>query len=101
MRLVILESPYAGDIERNEAYLARCIRDSILRSEAPFASHRMYPGALSEATERDLGIRAGYAWWKAAKAVVFYVDLGWSPGMHKARQRAKTMKMTVEERTIM
>lgn len=60
----------------------------------------MYPGALSEATEREKGIRAGFAWWKAAAKVVFYTDLGWSPGMHKAKQRANTMKMRIEERRL-
>jgi hypothetical protein len=100
MRLVILESPFAGDFRRNEDYLTRCIRDSVLRGEAPFASHRMYPGALSEATERDLGIRAGYSWWKVAAAIVFYTDYGWSPGMHKAKQRAKTMQILIEERRL-
>ena len=34
MRLVILESPYAGDIERNVAYARACLRDSLLRGEA-------------------------------------------------------------------
>lgn len=85
--LVIIESPYAGDVNLHEAYLRRCIRDSILRGEAPFASHRMYPGALSEETERGLGIECGFAWWRVAEFVAFYIDLGWSHGMHTARDR--------------
>jgi hypothetical protein len=28
-RLVILESPYAGDVEANVAYARRCLRDSL------------------------------------------------------------------------
>lgn len=88
MRPVIIESPYAGDIERNIIYLRRCIRDSIFRcGESPMASHRMFTDALSEETERALGIEAGYAWWKAAEMIVFYDDYGMSPGMKKAFDR--------------
>lgn len=37
MKLVILESPYAGDVEANVAYARRCVRDSLLRlSLAPW-----------------------------------------------------------------
>lgn len=84
---VIIESPYAGDIERNVKYLDECIRDSIKRGEFPFASHKMYPGALSEETERQQGIETGYAWWEVAAAVIFYVDYGMSSGMKAAWDR--------------
>lgn len=85
MRRVIIESPYAGDVERNLAYLRRCLADSLERGEAPFASHGLYtqPGVLNDDVpeERDHGIRAGFAWAEVADARVFYVDLGWSNGM--------------------
>jgi hypothetical protein len=106
MRLVIIESPFRG---RDEAqallfreYADRCIRDSIERGESPYASHRIIPGALDDSipAERDKGIRAGYAWWKHAAAIVFYVDNGMSEGMHKALQRAKTMQLLVEMRKL-
>lgn len=42
LRLVIVESPYAGDIEANVAYARRCLRDSLARGEAPIASHLLY-----------------------------------------------------------
>lgn len=35
MRRVILESPYAGDVEANIAYARRCIADCLRRGEAP------------------------------------------------------------------
>jgi hypothetical protein len=44
---VILESPYAGHVHRNKAYLQLCIRDCIARGEAAFASHQMYTGRRS------------------------------------------------------
>lgn len=102
MRLVIVESPYSGDLVTNLAYLRRCLRDAIARGESPYASHAIIPGALDDTipAERDLGIRCGYAWWKAAHLVAFYIDLGWSGGMRQALHRAKTMHMKIEERTI-
>ncbi|WP_277969286.1 hypothetical protein [Sphingomonas echinoides] len=88
MRLVILESPYAGDVERNVAYARACLADSLARGEAPIASHLLYtqPGVLNDesADERALGIAAGLAWKSVADAQVFYVDLGWSKGMSAA-----------------
>ena len=42
MRLVILESPYAGrdqaEIHGNVLYARACLRDCLLRGEAPLAS---------------------------------------------------------------
>lgn len=103
MRLVIIESPFAGDLERNYEYLQFAIADSIHRGESPYASHKLITGALDDdiPEERDLGIRAGYAWWKHAATIIFYVDYGMSPGMHKALQRAKTMQMATEMRKIL
>lgn len=102
MRLAIIESPYRGDIERNLAYLRQCIRDSVQRGESPYASHLILPGALDDAdpVERDRGIRCGYAWWRYAHIVAFYVDLGWSEGMKKALHRAKTMQVKWEFRCL-
>lgn len=39
---VILESPYAGEIDRNIRYARACVRDSLLRGESPIASHLLY-----------------------------------------------------------
>lgn len=83
MRLVIIESPYAGNVERNRRYLLRCIRDCLARGESPYASHLMLTTALVDAdvNERDLGIRAGFAWRGVADATVIYTDHGISTGM--------------------
>lgn len=87
MKLVIIESPYAGDVERNLRYLRECLRDSVARGESPYASHRMLTDALDDTipTEREAGIKAGLAWAGVADEIVFYVDLGWSGGMKAAR----------------
>ena len=102
MRRVIIESPFAGDIPRNLAYARRAIRDSILRGESPYASHLIIPGALSDhiASERNLGIRCGYAWWGAASLIAFYTDLGWSRGMNAALVRAISLDIKWEERSL-
>lgn len=85
MKRVIVESPYAGDVELNLRYLRACLADCLKRGEAPFASHAIYtqPGVLDDTKpeERDLGIRAGFAWRTMADATVVYTDLGMSRGM--------------------
>lgn len=88
MPLVILESPYAGDVRENVAYARRAMLDSLSRGEAPIASHLLYPQALDDLIpgERRLGIEAGLAWRRVADLAVFYEDRGWSPGMLAARE---------------
>jgi hypothetical protein len=86
LKLVILESPYAGDVERNIEYAKRCLCDSLNRGEAPIASHLLYTQVLSDDVEeeRNLGINAGLAWSLVADYHVFYIDYGMSRGMLKA-----------------
>jgi len=85
MRRVIVETPYAGDIERNLKFLRACMRDCLLRGEAPFASHGLYtqPGVLRDEIpeERRLGMEAGFVWRPVADATVVYTNLGISRGM--------------------
>jgi hypothetical protein len=91
MKLVIVESPYAGDIELNLRYARAALADCLSRGEAPYASHLLYtqPGVLCDDTpeERALGIEAGLSWGRVASKAVFYVDLGISPGMRLAAER--------------
>ena len=104
MRLVIVESPYAGDIERNVRYARACLRDCLLRGEAPFASHLLYTqdGVLRDAVprERSLGITAGLAWGSMARATIVYTDLGITEGMTKGTSRAFKQGRSVEYRQL-
>lgn len=104
MRLVILESPYAGEVEANVAYARAAVRDSLARGEAPIASHLLYtqPGILDDLVpdERAQGIAAGLAWRTKADAAVFYVDRGWSRGMLEARALYDREGKPYEERTL-
>lgn len=104
MKLVIIESPYAGDIQKNVEYARAAIKDSLNRDEAPIASHLLYtqPGILDDgkAEERAKGIAAGHAWMSSADKVAFYVDHGISPGMLQAVEKAKRLGIAVEYRRI-
>lgn len=101
MRLVIIESPYAGDIEANVLYARAAMLDCLSRGEAPIASHLLYtqPGVLddNDPLMRDLGIRAGLAWASVTEGAVFYLDRGWSRGMSAAQafyaERGTPMEM--------
>ena len=85
MKLVILESPYAGDVVRNVLYARACIRDALLKGYAPIASHLLYtqPGVLNDdiPDERTHGIEAGLAWRSVAEGSLVYTDRGISRGM--------------------
>ena len=104
MRLVILESPYAGDVERNIAYARACLLDSLLRGEAPISSHLLYtqPGVLDDAVskERQIGIAAGLAWRRVAEASVVYTDLGITSGMQHGIAEAQAAGLIVEYRSL-
>ena len=104
MRLVIIESPYAGDIEANVAYARACVRDSLGRGEAPIASHLLYtqPGILRDdiPAERQWGIAAGLAWRNVADASVVYTDRGISAGMEHGIAAAREAGKPVEFRSL-
>ena len=104
MKLVILESPFAGDVEKNIEYARACVRDSLLRGEAPIASHLLYtqPGVLNDdvPAERQHGIDAGLAWRAVADGSVVYTDLGISKGMEYGIAAAKAAGKTIEFREI-
>lgn len=104
MKRVILESPYAGDIEANLKYARACTYDSLKRGEAPIASHLLYTqeGILKDCIpeERSLGISAGLAWLDVADLHVFYVDRGWSSGMLSAKKFAEEGHKPLEIRYL-
>ena len=104
LRRVIVESPYAGDVEANIEYARRCVRDCLKRGEAPIASHLLLtqPGILDDAVpeERALGIAAGHAWFEGAEACVVYQDRGYSQGMHQGIAAAITAGVPVEYRWL-
>jgi hypothetical protein len=102
--IVIVESPYShADACR---YLACCLLDSILRGEAPIASHALYPLALPEHCEsyggrtgREIGLSLRDE--LAGKHVcVRYVDLGITPGMQRPGRYIPDRTLEGEARRI-
>jgi hypothetical protein len=100
--LVIVESPYAGDVEANIAYARKCVADSLVRGEAPICSHLLFPQLLddSDPAQRQLGIEAGLAWYRVADKCVVYADRGWSSGMYKGALRAAEHHVAIEVRYL-
>lgn len=101
---VLVESPYAGDVNTNIRYARACLRDCFLRGELPFASHLLYTqdGILDDdiPEERALGIDAGLAWGESAEKTVVYTDLGISKGMQYGIANAQSLNRPVEYRTL-
>lgn len=101
---VLVESPFAGDVEENIRYARKCMADCFQRGEAPFASHLLYtqPGILNDAIpeERRLGIDAGLIWGSMADKTVVYVDRGISSGMKYGIANAEAAGRPIEYRTV-
>ena len=102
--IVIIESPYAGDIERNTAYARAALFDCLERGEAPYASHLLYTqvGVLDDSNhaQRERGMAAGWAFLRCADRVVVYSDLGVSDGMRRGIQRAEHHGLEIEYRSL-
>lgn len=106
---VVLETPYRGnnnygDLERNIRYARLCMRDCLMRGEAPFPSHLLYTqeGVLDDTIprERRRGIDAGHAWARKGKYTLIYTDLGISDGMEEGIERSKKEGRPVKFRSL-
>lgn len=104
MKRVVIESPYAGDVQRNAMYAIAAVKDSLSRGEAPIASHLLFAenGIVDESDPngRRLGIGAGLAWVPVADLMAFYIDYGESEGMREARLLAEELGIPTEFRKI-
>lgn len=105
MKLVVIESPYAGNVEGNLEYGRMCLRDSLMRGEAPIASHLLYTqeGVLDDKDpiERALGMAAGFDWNAKADLIAVYQDRGISKGMEEGIGYAQSLGIPVEYRRIL
>jgi hypothetical protein len=104
MKRVLIESPFAGDVQRNIRYAKACVMDCLKRGEAPYASHLFFTleGLLDDniPEERALGIEAGLIWGQAAECTVVYTDLGISEGMEGGIERARKEGREVKIRRL-
>lgn len=105
MKLVVIESPYAGDVIQNEEYARQCMQHSLSLGEAPIASHLLYTqsGILDDTVpaERQWGIDAGLAWGRKADLVAIYTDFGISKGMLYGIEAAKAANIPIVYRSIL
>ena len=102
--IVIIESPYAGNVELNTRYARLALRDSLMRDEAPFASHLLYTQdkVLDDTVpeQRTRGIEAGLEFTRVADRVAVYCDLGVSEGMKIGIDRHEKNGTPIEMRFI-
>ena len=103
MKLVILESPFSGDVDKNTEYARKCMKDCLMRGEAPMVSHLLYTQCLDDNVpeERFLGIEAGLAFKSVVSKTVVYTDLGISKGMEYGINNALSNGREIEYRTIL
>lgn len=111
---VVIESPFGRNVdgskctsaeyERNGRYLDRCIRDSLSRDEAPYASHGFFPkpGRLDDTIleQRKQGIEAGQAWGAAGELIGVYIDHGITEGMTDSIGRYAALGIAIDYRRI-
>lgn len=105
MKKVIVESPYNGEVELNEAYAELAMRDCLLNyNEAPYASHLLYTRRFvlndDNESERSLGINAGFEWRDTCDKTVFYVDLGITTGMLQGIKDCEAKNKVYETRIL-
>ena len=105
---VVLESRFSASDTRglvlNKKFTLACMRDCFLKGQAPYASHVIYahPHFLDDfvASERALGMHAGFLWGDLAVKTIVYTDLGISSGMQMGIDHAIEMGRPVEYRTL-
>lgn len=87
MQTCVIESPYAGEIDRNIKYLERCIKFCAYIGLAPYASHKMMTVALDDLNpaERILGIDCGLTYRRLVDRRIFFIDYDYSSGMNYAK----------------
>jgi hypothetical protein len=99
-KVVMIESPYSGDLDRNVRYLGICMADAgVLYGECPYASHA-YMTQHPRARGFFVSIERSQWMWHRCDATVFYTDRGWSRGMTAARDYCLIHKLPYEERRV-
>ena len=106
MKKVIIESPFRGEtayqLERNRIYAKECMKDSILRNEAPYLSHLLFTQVLNDdkPEERTLGIELGLFWGECADLTAVYTDNGITEGMRYGIEDSIRHNRPIDYRTL-
>lgn len=100
--IVMIESPYRhGDRARNLRYLAWCEYHAASLGETPIASHG---NCIAYWPEDDEHRAKGFAWRDRMRSVcdyvVYYTDLGISPGAQSAMERDEAAGVRVVRRAL-
>ena len=100
--LVIIESPYKGKIKTNVAYAKKCMFDSLMRGESPFASHLLYTQVLDDVIkkQRTMGMERAFNWYQHADLMAVYIDKGISDGMKMGMEVAEKLGIEIVYRTL-
>lgn len=103
-KLVAIESPLKGDIQRNQEFCKNVCRFAIMNGFNPFAMHLFFTQFLDDTIEeeRNLGIKSGLAWTDKAQEVWFCLrpEDRFTVGMNKALLRNNFLKKMKSDRKI-
>lgn len=100
---VIIETPYAGNIEYNSEFTKACVRDSLINhNENPQCLHLIYPKIINDedTSERSLGLGRSFAIHKKANRKIYYLDRGFTEGMREGFVHAIDNGIPVEFRCL-
>lgn len=115
MDVVVLESPFSGDIARNVAYAQRAMFDARSRKEIVIAPHLLWtqhhqaPGHFVSDYDakydvphgdRDVSLQQIHTLRTMAKRVVFYMDYGMSSGMKDGMEQCVKENLPYETRVL-
>ena len=86
--IVLIESPYSGDIQRNSEYARRAMLHVIEQGHTPIVPHLLYPQVLddSDPMQREMALEMCRELRDSADEAWFFVDYGISPGMERANE---------------
>lgn len=114
-RIVVIESPYSGNIAKNVMYAQRAMLDARKRGEIALVPHLLWTQHYQcpdvfvsdyddkykvEGCGREESLEQIKTLRRLANKVVFYLDYGMSPGMNDAVKDCKENGYACEERYI-
>lgn len=96
--IVVICSPFRGDLKRNTEIAKKLCKEAIEAGYAPFASHLLYPLFLDDdkADERKAGMECGLSFITPGVRIWAYIAEGVSEGMRNEIKYAEEKGATVE-----